>query len=294
MDIGDWPSAREAGAAFKQIREFDLEANLAEFLTFGYTILTPDQIAAGDLVDRLREAVLRVASDRTGVTHTVDGTTDQGKLRTGITFPNQFVLFYLLTEDAAFRDAVCHPLLQPLLQMVLGPNYQSSSCAAFVKSKGDAYGPSFGIHTDSAQFPEPLPPIDKAHVVNTNWVLTDYAAENGPLCVVPGSHRERRHPRPSDAKHAVAVETSAGSVIVFHGSLWHGGMPKETDGLRLSVNCYYSRDYAKMQEDYRGVFSEDTLAAHGELFRQLVGEFDGFGWKSQEGPDPSKLLRMRL
>ncbi len=81
------------------------------------------------------------------------------------------------------------------------------------------------------------------------WCLTlsiaigfsrDYTKENGAFCIVPGSHKLCRHPKPGEGvEDAIPVEAPAGSAIVFHGNVWHGAFPRLTPGIRLSVNTYY-------------------------------------------------------
>ena len=293
MKIGTWGSTFGRDEVFRQLRELGLIEQLAEFDTFGFTVIPPEKIGRPDLFERMRERVLEIAGERTGIPHTLDGRVQLGKLKAQPQSPNQFVLYYLLAEDAAFREAVAHPVVRLFLQTVLGTAFHVSSCAAFVKSKGDSYGDGLGLHADAGDFPEPLPgPGTYSHGCNTNWLLTDYTAENGPLCVVPGSHRWCRLPRGGEGiDQAIPVEGRTGSVVVFHGNLWHGGLPKQTDGLRLSVNAFYTRPYAATQENYRGKFSPEVLATHGEWFARLVREYDSMGWESGDGPTQFEQLR---
>jgi ectoine hydroxylase-related dioxygenase (phytanoyl-CoA dioxygenase family) len=291
--IDDWPSTYGRDQIYRELKELGLVENLAEFDTFGFTVIPPEKVGMQEEFSRMRERVLELAGERTGVEHSIDGEVQIGKLRSIPQSPNQFVLYYLLTEDAAFRTAVTNPVVRLFLHTVLGSRFHLSSCTAFVKSKGDAYGPGLGLHADVGDFPEPLPgPGTYSHGCNTNWLLTDYLAEHGPLCVVPGSHRWCRLPRDGEGiADVVPVEGRAGSVIVFHGNLWHGGLPRQTDGLRLSVNAFFARPYAMTQENYRGRFSPEVLETHGEWFAQLVGERSALGWEDGTGPDPDKYLR---
>ena len=69
---------------------------------------------------------------------------------------------------------------------------------------------------------------------NSAWALTDYTPDNGPIAMVPGSHKYCRQPRLGEGEDmAVPVEAPEGSLIVWHGNTWHGAYPKKTDGLRL-------------------------------------------------------------
>jgi ectoine hydroxylase-related dioxygenase (phytanoyl-CoA dioxygenase family) len=73
----------------------------------------------------------------------------------------------------------------------------------------------------------------------THRMLTDLTAANGGTRYVPGSHRWREIPRDGVATPGTDVrllEMPAGSVMVFRGSLWHGGGANTTRDERLGVN----------------------------------------------------------
>jgi len=293
MKIDDWAIAQPLVDSYREVQKYDLQENLAELGTFGFTVIPPEKMQARELFGRLQEAVLRVASERTGVTHTVDGTVNTGNLSLsdqGVQ-EEQIILWRLLDEDPSFQEGVIHPATKCLLELQFLGDFQLSLVGAIVKGKGDPYSEQEGrgLHTDAANFPEPLPaPGGYSHVVNTNWVLTDYTMENGPLCVVPGSHKWCRHPKPGEGlEDRVGVEAPAGSVIMFHGNLWHSGLPKTSDGLRLTINNYYCRTYSKPLEDYRDTFAEDQINALGPYFRQLLGENDPMQTRSKTGPTGS-------
>lgn len=290
MQADSLPSMSGRDRVYAELKDRGLLENLSEFETFGYTVIPPEKVGMPEVFERMRDRVLEIATERTGVEHTLDGDVSIGKLKSVPQKPNQIILYYLLTEDPAFRTAITHPVARLMLSTVLGQRFHISSVSAFVKSKGDSYGPTLGLHSDSGDFSDPLPGT-YAHNCNTNWLLTDYKAEHGPLAVVPGSHRWCRKPRRGEgADLAVPVEGKAGSLIVFHGNLWHGGLPKETDGLRLSVNANFARPYAAVQENYRGKFGAKDFEEHGEWFAQLVGERTANGWTDGNGPDPEKYL----
>ena len=56
------------------------------------------------------------------------------------------------------------------------------------------------------------------------WALTDFTAANGATRVIPGSHLRDRS---AGVRHGVTTRSPAemarGGVLVWHGSLWHGG-----------------------------------------------------------------------
>ena len=86
-------------------------------------------------------------------------------------------------------------------------------------------------------------------------MLTDYTRENGALCVWPGSHRFCQ-PVPEhltmahDHEDIKLLEVPAGSVIVWHGSLWHGAVPRTADGQRVTLVLPTVATTYKRQELY--------------------------------------------
>ena len=76
----DPPNAVDAMLA--PIRELGLEQYVAELEHYGYTVIPPERVASPDFVERVRDAVLRVAHERTGVEHALDRPGDAGRYET--------------------------------------------------------------------------------------------------------------------------------------------------------------------------------------------------------------------
>jgi len=80
------------------------------------------------------------------------------------------------------------------------------------------------------------------------WCITGFTRDNGPLRVIPGSHRSARDPAddmefPGMGPHPDEVKliAPAGSLILFNSaSLWHSGTLNYSPGLRLAVTTYLS------------------------------------------------------
>ena len=104
---------------------------------------------------------------------------------------------------------------------------------------------------------------------------------------MPGSHKLCRHPKPGEGvQDAVPVEAPAGSVLVFHGNVWHGAFPRKNPGLRLSVNAYYCGPHYRTQESFWGRITDEMLARNGDRFRELVHYDDRWGFQDARGPVP--------
>ena len=85
-------------------------------------------------------------------------------------------------------------------------------------------------------------------VLAAMWCITGFTRDNGPLRVIPGSHRSARDPAddmefPGMGPHPDEVKliAPAGSLILFNSaSLWHSGTLNYSPGLRLAVTTYLS------------------------------------------------------
>jgi len=83
---------------------------------------------------------------------------------------------------------------------------------------------------------------------NTIWAVSDFTRENGATQVVPGSHRwdPRRQAEPDEIGYA---EMAAGSVLVYSGSVIHGGGANTTDTDRMGLNITYALGWLRQEEN---------------------------------------------
>lgn len=271
-------------AYYAPIQELGLETYVSELETYGYTVIPPEKVGPVDFALAIREVLLRVIEERTGVAHQVDRNGDHGHYKGQPQLDNQFLLYYLLFADPIFEDWLENPVLRALINFVMRDRGQLSSLTSFVKWNGKGYGDGLGLHSDSPASPEGVLPTTHDLVCNGALVLTDYTKEDGALAIVPGSHRLARQPRHDDGvKWAVPVEAPVGSLIFWHGNTWHGAFPKKTDGLRLNLTSYICNRHMKTQEAYQGAVPKEMLTGHGAWFARLLGADDPYGW-DEEGP----------
>ena len=288
----DAPNAVDAMLA--PIRELGLERYVADLEHYGYTVIPPERVAPPEFVERMRDAVLRVAHERTGVEHALDRS---GDARSYETFPIQsdrYLLYYLLFEDEVFEEWLENPVLAAVVDYIMGGQVQLSSMVSFVKWRdrnakpGD---PATGLHSDSPGSPEGVLPLSHSDVCNAALCLTDYTREDGCIAMVPASHRLGRVPLEGEGvDRAVPAEGPTGSLIVWLGNTWHGAFPKLTEGLRLNVTSYHCHPALKTQERYQEAVPPEMLARRSERFRHLVGAYEPFGW-TVNGPDKERMIK---
>ena len=162
----------------------------------GYTVVPPSVTGVSiEEIDHLTHLLLKKSEELVGCPFSIESgpeaELDYGdypgtlELMSGVK-PAQFQLMQLCTFDRAFRDLAINPVAVALMEYLIQPEstrFSSHNC--FVKWKGEGYGESLGLHCDQGGVPLPWGRISLN--ANTNWCLTEYTMENGPLAVVPGS-----------------------------------------------------------------------------------------------------------
>ena len=264
------PHGKEAEKRIRaEIRELDLEKNIAELETQGYTILPPGEAGSIQFAERLRDKILELAETAAPC---------------GIGM-NYRAMFHSVPRDPIFEEAVQAPRPLCLLNYLLGYRAKLSSSSSAIKGQG---AQATMMHADqSTKIP---PPWTVAQNANMTWILTDYTSDNAALCVVPGSHRSGHNPPDSmvmaqDHEDVEVIETPAGSVIVFHGSLWHGATPRKNEGERVSLASIYCRDHIQTQEAYWVSTTPEMLERNPRRFSTLMGLTSQYPWLSTINPE---------
>ena len=290
MQFGNFENTEQQNRTFARIHDLGLSEHIVNIDTYGFSVIPPDQVATPEFLTRIRETVLRLAHERTGVELDPARNGDPGTYEGQPQLPGQFLLYYLLMADPIFEEWVMNPALHAMMDHLMHGQQQLSSLTSFIKWNGGTYGETLGLHSDSPPDRDGTMPAS-SDVANAAYCLTDYTLENGTLAVVPGSHRKCRNPTPGEGvKEAVPVEAEAGSLIVWHGNLWHGAFPKTTDGLRMNVTSYHCNRRLKTQEAYQCKVTQEMLDRNPPEFARLVGADDTMGW-DEEGPQYSRTMK---
>jgi ectoine hydroxylase-related dioxygenase (phytanoyl-CoA dioxygenase family) len=84
--------------------------------------------------------------------------------------------------------------------------------------------------------------------LNSIWALTDFRKENGATQVVPGSvdWPDKRRPTEEEIRYA---EMDAGSVLLYSGSVFHGGGANNSEADRIGVNLTYTLGWLRQEEN---------------------------------------------
>ena len=117
-------------------------------------------------------------------------------------------------------------------------------------------------------------PIAKPHpptVCNTMWAITDFTEANGATRIIPGSHLADASPNYGQHYDSIPAEMAKGSVLVWHGSLWHGGGANTTDQRRVGIAMNYCAGYIRQQENQQLGIPREIAAGFDERLQQLCG-----------------------
>ena len=83
---------------------------------------------------------------------------------------------------------------------------------------------------------------------NTIWAITDFTSENGATQVVPGS-TQWPDDQEIQPEQIVQAEMKTGSVLVYSGSVFHGGGANTSDQDRIGINITYALGWLRQEEN---------------------------------------------
>jgi ectoine hydroxylase-related dioxygenase (phytanoyl-CoA dioxygenase family) len=176
----------------------------------------------------------------------------------------------LVARCPSVRELLQHPLILASTTGLLegSTTFHVHLTQAIAIGAGGAAQP---IHRDQWAF-DFFPFPDGYDVqLNTIWALTDFTEANGATRVVPGSNRGG-HDRLGAFGHgdSVPAEMRRGSVLVYSGSVHHGGGANTSDDVRIGLNLTYARSWLRQEENqYLSVPPEVAVTLDDDLLRLL-------------------------
>jgi ectoine hydroxylase-related dioxygenase (phytanoyl-CoA dioxygenase family) len=230
-----------------------MERHLEEIERNGYTVL--ERVIEPELVDALADALLRLEREL--------------RVRPGA---NRFEgdrtirIYNLLAHDRIFEAVPVHPAVLPLVERVLDSGCLVSSLSSISIDPGEDAQP---VHADDTLIglPRPHPPV----VCNSMWALTDFTEGNGATRVVPGSHRHPEKPEFGRHYDTVPAEMPRGSVLVWNGSLWHGGGANRSSQRRVGIAMNYCAGFIRQQENQQLGVPLERVREFSPRLQELAG-----------------------
>jgi ectoine hydroxylase-related dioxygenase (phytanoyl-CoA dioxygenase family) len=227
--------------------------HLAEIERDGFTIVE-DAIEPA-LCDALAEDLLRIERE-------------QGVVPAGNDFEGARTvrIYNLLAHGPLYERVPVHESVLPIVERVLDRGCLVSSLSSIAIDPGEKAQP---IHADDVLLPLPRPHL--ALVCNSMWALTDFTEANGATRVIRGSHRLDHAPVYRQPYASEAAEMRRGSVLIWHGSLWHGGGANRTRERRLGLAMNYCAGFIRQQENQQLGIPRETVRRFSPRLRELVG-----------------------
>jgi ectoine hydroxylase-related dioxygenase (phytanoyl-CoA dioxygenase family) len=195
----------------------------------------------------------------------------------------------LIGKSAAARQMAVHPTILAVMDAFLLKScseYQLNLTQAISIGPGE---PQQIVHRDELMFHYEHP--GQEAMINCMWAVDDFTNENGATHVVPGSHKwaKDRQPEPQEITQGAM---RAGSVLIYLGSLIHGGGANKTARPRTGLVISYCNGWLRQAENQYLAVPRELAAQFPEKLQRLMGYFvhkPNLG--CVEGQDPILLLK---
>ncbi len=175
-------------------------------------------------------------------------------------------VYNLLAHGKRFEAIPVHPAVLGIVEGVLDPEPLVSSLSSIAIHPGEVAQP---IHADDQLLPLPKPHV--ATICNSMWALTDFTEENGATRIIPGSHKADHSPAYGSEHDSIPAEMRRGSVLVWHGSLWHGGGANRSDAVRVGIAMNYCAGWVRQQENQQLGIPLEIARGFAPRLRELAG-----------------------
>ncbi len=176
-------------------------------------------------------------------------------------------VYNLLAHGKLYEQIPVHDRILPIVEEVLDRGCLVSSLSSIEIGPGEAAQP---VHADDMLIPLPKPHVPL--VCNTMWALTDFTEQNGATRLLPGTHLAADNPELGRVYDGtVPAVMRRGSVLVFNGSIWHGGGANRTGETRLGIAMNYCTGFLRQQENQQLGIPRDVAKGFSPRLRKLVG-----------------------
>lgn len=223
-----------------------------------------------------------------------------------------FWVLMLINKGKVFQQVLYHPVVDKVLEHVLGPDYLLSECSAHLTRPGN---PAMALHTDQWWMPPPVMPgearvaagritrqtavqgalkrstvpIAAPMVVQTMLMISDFTEANGATRLVPGSHMTGRQPDQSvpHVVPSVAAEGPSGTIVMWEGRTWHSAGANTSNEIRYGMPTLYAAPQMRTLMNFTLGTKEEVLAEASPELRRLLGfkVWSGYGQTGEMGSE---------
>jgi ectoine hydroxylase-related dioxygenase (phytanoyl-CoA dioxygenase family) len=175
-------------------------------------------------------------------------------------------IYNLLARGKLYEQVPVHETVLALVEGAIGKGALVSSLSSIAIGPGERAQP---IHADDQLIPLPKPHV--SIICNSMWALTDFTDDNGATVIVPGSHRAPANPELGRDYETRAAAMRRGSILVFDGSVWHGGGANRTGERRVGIAMNYCAGFLRQQENQQLGIPLDIARGFSPKLRKLCG-----------------------
>jgi len=240
------------------------DENLARFHDEGFVILR--DLLDGDEIDALRVALQPYLDLDVHGRNNFEGERTQR-------------VYSLVGRGRVFERTAEHPAVLELMNSLLQPGYLLTASQAICIHPGETPQP---LHYDDTFYDLARPRA--AVSVSTIWALDDFSAMGGGTEVIKGSHLwdDEQVATSHDIDPNVSVdetletqlepvEMSAGSLVVFSGTLLHRGGANSSSVTRRAFSHQYCEPWARQQENFTLSIPRERAKMMSPRLQQLLG-----------------------
>jgi ectoine hydroxylase-related dioxygenase (phytanoyl-CoA dioxygenase family) len=175
-------------------------------------------------------------------------------------------IYNLLVHGPTFESIPVHSRVLPVVEGVLDDGLLVSSLSSIAIGPDEA---AQMLHADDQLIPLPRPHVPI--ICNTMWAVTEFTEANGATRLVPGSHLWVNAPGFPEDHATIPAEMSRGSVLVWVGSLWHGGGANTTSTRRTGIAMNYCAGFIRQQENQQLGIPADVARRFSPRLQELIG-----------------------
>lgn len=124
------------------------------------------------------------------------------------------------------------------------------------------------LHRDDELFP--CRAFTGEMMANAIWAVTDFTAENGGTQLVLGSHKWPRERLP-EPHEIIQAEMKKGSVLIYRGSLLHGGGANLSSAPRTGLIFSYNLGWLRQGENQYLAYPPEVAKFLPDAAQQLIG-----------------------
>ena len=268
-----------------EIDRLGLRSYVGDIEIDGYAILPPEVVGVPrSFVEELREKALEAAERDSFMKVDVRPDKVNEIADAASMFGQSKFASSILHLDPLFEKALMNEPMLAIMSYLLGESCRIQSTMAMKKGPGRDY---MLLHADNNHTATPVVFPSIPEHANATWILTDYDEANGSTCLVKGSHRYCRYPTSHEARDITLydnpITAKAGSILIHHGNVWHGSVPRRLSGYRVSVVLTFCRWYGYMHQQAWQSLSEEAFERNPPRFATLTGKTQSMGYGDPKG-----------